>query len=205
MTNQLTFNNTNLSIINRDNQIWLTAPEIANALKYKDQSSVNRIYSRNSDEFTLQMSTSVKLTDHLGVSRDTRIFSLRGAHLIAMFARTEIAKEFRRWVLDILDKEVQSTIATPLNETHHLALTDYELYNLVCLYKAANIMRQKIELVQPALDILGSQYSSNFFSMSVEYKRALEEVKEILLRETTHIQTNHFTGRWNTVLHALRN
>jgi prophage antirepressor-like protein len=33
----------------------------------------------------------------------TRIFSLRGAHLLAMFARTKVAKEFRRWVLDILD------------------------------------------------------------------------------------------------------
>ena len=28
------------------------------------------------------------------------------AHLIAMFARTPVAKEFRKWVLDILDKEV---------------------------------------------------------------------------------------------------
>ncbi|MGC6299300.1 hypothetical protein ACMXZB_12455, partial [Pasteurella multocida] len=33
------------------------------------------------------------------------IFSLRGCHLIAMFARTPIAKEFRKWVLDILDRE----------------------------------------------------------------------------------------------------
>ena len=35
-----------------------------------------------------------------------RIFSLRGAHLIAMFARTKVAKDFRKWVLDILDREV---------------------------------------------------------------------------------------------------
>ncbi|MGM8716134.1 antA/AntB antirepressor family protein, partial [Enterobacter kobei] len=32
--------------------------------------------------------------------------------LIAMFARTEVAKEFRRWVLDILDREV--SINTPV-------------------------------------------------------------------------------------------
>ncbi|ACQ68700.1 hypothetical protein BJP41_09070 [Candidatus Williamhamiltonella defendens] len=37
---------------------------------------------------------------------ETRIFSLRGAHLIAMFAHTPVAKEFRKWCLDILDKEV---------------------------------------------------------------------------------------------------
>ena len=29
-------------------------------------------------------------------------FSLRGVHMVAMFARTPVAKEFRRWVLDIL-------------------------------------------------------------------------------------------------------
>ncbi len=37
--------------------------------------------------------------------KEVRIFSLRGCHLIAMFARTPIAKEFRKWVLDILDRE----------------------------------------------------------------------------------------------------
>ena len=40
-----------------------------------------------------------------------RIFSLRGAHLIAMFARTKIAKAFRKWVLDILDEEVKKSTA----------------------------------------------------------------------------------------------
>jgi hypothetical protein len=40
-----------------------------------------------------------------GGEQETRIFSLRGAHLLGMFARTPIAADFRRWVLDILDKE----------------------------------------------------------------------------------------------------
>lgn len=35
-----------------------------------------------------------------------RIFNLRGCHLITFFARTPVAKEFRKWVLDVLDKEV---------------------------------------------------------------------------------------------------
>ena len=43
-------------------------------------------------------------TPHLGVTLYVRIFSLRGCHLLAMFARTPIAKQFRRWVLDVLDK-----------------------------------------------------------------------------------------------------
>lgn len=33
-----------------------------------------------------------------------RIFSLRGCHLLAMFARTPVAKAFRRWVLDVIER-----------------------------------------------------------------------------------------------------
>lgn len=102
----LAFHETNFSIVDHKGQIWLRAPELAHALTYADQSSVNRIYARHSDEFTDGMTASVKLTDPCGDLQETRIFSLRGCHLIAMFARTAVAKEFRRWVLDILDREV---------------------------------------------------------------------------------------------------
>ena len=33
-----------------------------------------------------------------------RIFSLRGAHLVAMFARTQKAQSFRVWVLDLIEQ-----------------------------------------------------------------------------------------------------
>lgn len=45
-----------------------------------------------------------------------RIFSLRGCHLVAMFARTPVAKAFRRWVLDVLDKldaEQHAALSSP--------------------------------------------------------------------------------------------
>lgn len=116
-TNQLVFNNTTLSIINLNNQIWFTSSELARALNYSDQSSVNRIYSRYQYEFTNKMTSSVKLTDQNQQMREVRIFSLRGAHLIAMFSRTEIARDFRKWVLDILDKEVQKTTPQPSTTT----------------------------------------------------------------------------------------
>ena len=39
-----------------------------------------------------------------GGPQETRIFSLRGCHLLAMFARTPVAKAFRRWVLDVIEQ-----------------------------------------------------------------------------------------------------
>lgn len=87
--------------------IWLTANQIGYALKYADDKAVQRIYSRHVDEFTEKMARVVSLTTPSG-RQEARVYSLRGAHLIAMFARTPVAKEFRSWVLDILDREVEA-------------------------------------------------------------------------------------------------
>lgn len=108
----LTFNGVTLSPISHKNQTWLTSIELAKSLGYADEKSVSRIFTRNKDEFSGNMTTLFQggQIDHLGESKGiqngTRIFSLRGCHLIAMFAKTVIAKQFRVWVLDILDKEV---------------------------------------------------------------------------------------------------
>ena len=42
-----------------------------------------------------------------GGEQEVRVFSLRGAHLLGMFARTDRAKAFRRAVLDVLDDQVR--------------------------------------------------------------------------------------------------
>ncbi len=109
----LTFHDTQFDIIDHNNQPWLKSGQIAEALGYTDKSSINRIFSRNRDEFTDSMTASVKLTDPNGDLQETRIFSLRGCHLIAMFSRTKVAKEFRKWVLDILDKETTGQLPEP--------------------------------------------------------------------------------------------
>ena len=120
----LSFNGVSLTPVHHNSQIYLTSSELAQALGYSCADSITRIYNRNADEFSPEMTTTVKMTvvRKTGkVEMDNRIFSLRGCHLIAMFARTAVAKEFRQWVLDILDKEVgepvvyvcKSTLTTP--------------------------------------------------------------------------------------------
>lgn len=107
----LRFEDMELHVIERNGEVWLRNDEIAKALEYADADAINRIYARNADEFTDEMTCTVKLTVQ-GQLRDVRVFSLRGAHLVGMFARTERAKEFRRWVLDVLDG-----IEPPLRDT----------------------------------------------------------------------------------------
>lgn len=101
----LNFRGIQLKPIAEKPDIWLTATQIGYALQYADDKAVQRIYSRHADEFTERMTGVVKVTTPYG-EQLTRAFSLRGAHLIAIFARTRVAKEFRRWVLDILDQEI---------------------------------------------------------------------------------------------------
>ncbi|MDO9828084.1 Bro-N domain-containing protein, partial [Glaesserella parasuis] len=102
----LTFQTTTLSVINQNNHTFLTATDLGKALEYAlPMQAVLKIYDRNADEFTAEMTALIELQT-AGGKQQVRVFSLRGAHLIAMFARTKVAKDFRKWVLDILDREI---------------------------------------------------------------------------------------------------
>lgn len=107
----LSFHSTTFGIVDHQGQPWLKANEIAQALGYADESAINRIYARRSDEFTEKMTLTVNLTvkgfGNGNSEKEVRIFSLRGAHLLAMFARTAVAKEFRAWVLDLLEQQTE--------------------------------------------------------------------------------------------------
>lgn len=121
-TPALTFKSKTFEIVDHNGQAWLTLSDIAAALYAKggDQSDaplqrgsqiatpiesrVRDLYRRHADEFTAGMTALVERVT-AGGKQMVRIFSLRGAHLLAMFARTPVAKEFRAWVLDILDRQ----------------------------------------------------------------------------------------------------
>lgn len=126
-TTALVFQNTEFSIVARNNQPWLRLPQIGAALGYAQSHKVQKVYDRHADEFTDSMTALVKIPDLLpqtgatGQMREVRVFSLRGAHLLAMLSRTAVAKEFRKWVLDILDKEIEKTM--PFSVGIHDSLT----------------------------------------------------------------------------------
>lgn len=111
----LSFNDVNFSPVQHNNQIWLTASELAKALGYAKSDAVTQIYERNKDEFnsdmTLTLKLSVKGFGNGNSLKETRIFNPRGCHLITFFARTSVAKQFRKWVLDVLDKEMGAPVA----------------------------------------------------------------------------------------------
>lgn len=129
--NSLTFNEIELHPVpQNDGQIWLSSSEVAQVLDYKSADSVTKIFNRNVDEFTDSMTQVIDYSMDGQIDRPKnsifkiRIFSLRGCHLIAMFARTPVAKEFRKWVLDVLDKEVGQNNHQTISQNPHLYLRD---------------------------------------------------------------------------------
>lgn len=111
----ISFNNSTLRVVNHNQQPWLSAADLATALGYSRTDSVSRLYRKNADEFTDGMTAIINLNTAKSLktgntdsvlnedSNTIRVFSPRGCHLIAMFSRTKVAKDFRKWALDVLD------------------------------------------------------------------------------------------------------
>lgn len=87
---------------------WLTLPQVAGALG-ANRESVRTIYKRNAKEFGHDMTGIITVPTGTRGSQETRVFSPRGAALLAMWANSERAAAFRAWVLDVL--EGKATIA----------------------------------------------------------------------------------------------
>ena len=127
---KLIFDGIELKVMDHGGQPCLTLAEVAIALYGKGgdetatpfDSRVRDLYRRHADEFTPTMTALVKMQTR-GGEQEVRVFSLRGAHLLGMFARTERAKRFRRQVLDILDNEVG--VARTLTAEFHQTLLEY--------------------------------------------------------------------------------
>ncbi|MCO5410782.1 Bro-N domain-containing protein [Ralstonia mojiangensis] len=99
----LTFENVDFEVVDIHNTPWLRGSQVASALGYKNhRTAIAELYDRNADEFTDEMTHLVEL-DTAGGRQQVRIFSPRGCYLLGMLARTERAKAFRRWVLDVLE------------------------------------------------------------------------------------------------------
>ena len=106
----LNFNDVQFDVIDRNGQAWVRLSQIATALQYASAQRVIELYTRHADEFTDSMTALVKLPTQ-GGEQENRIFSLRGCHLLAMLARTPVAKDFRKWVLDVLDRMAEQEAA----------------------------------------------------------------------------------------------
>lgn len=108
----LNFEGKTLPLVEHNGRLWLRSADIARALGYSRTNRLGQIYIRHQAEFSPSMTSEIRCLS-LGYGRppiETRLFSLRGAHLLGMFARTSVGVKFRRWVLDQLEQIEQDNI-----------------------------------------------------------------------------------------------
>lgn len=196
------FHSAILTPVQDRDDVWFTSSDLAKALGYASTKSISNLYSGNSEEFTEAMTMVIGVMTN-GINNNlrekkVRIFSLRGAHLIAMFARTDVAKEFRRWVLDILDREVaHSPIAKQFS--------DDELCSLAWLWRASDIMLTACESVTPLLKVAEHRQAGRFHTIGQELPRTINKARAIIKRETAHIEFHPWKDdNWSRVLPHLR-
>lgn len=121
MSTILTFESTELDVVDIHNVAWLRGPQIAGALGYNRDDRLADLYARNADEFTDEMTQVLELPTAGGM-QPVRIFSPRGCYLLGMLARTERAKAFRQWVLDVLEGRATPQQTKPTTVPQQIAL-----------------------------------------------------------------------------------
>jgi len=99
----VSFDGCDLTVTDINGGRWLFPNQIGSALGLAHADvAVRKIYRRHRQEFSSDMTAVIEVPTSRG-PRLTRLFSPRGASLIAMHARTERAMAFRSWVLDVLE------------------------------------------------------------------------------------------------------
>ena len=167
MSSILTFQETEFDVVDIHNVPWLRGSQVASALGYSDPSrSIAEIHARNADEFTADMTQVVELPT-AGGPQQVRIFSPRGCYLLGMLARTERAKAFRQWVLDVLEGRVLPHESKPLTVPQQISLHKLRLALLdrlaattapgprVAIHQQLRHASQLLRLPCPAIDTIG--------------------------------------------------
>lgn len=177
----LTFQNITFEPIYQDGVTWFTSTQLAQALGYSRTDNISKIYARNSDEFTDSMTMTVNMTFN-GINNSlrnkvVRVYSLRGAHLIAMFASTPVAKEFRKWVLDILDREVADKKDLPIEKDSSVSANGL-LARLSLICTTWDEARKDIENFDPKMaKRLNSTMS--MFLMYSQHMKGIAKTKQV--------------------------
>ena len=166
MTAVLTFQETEFDVVDIHNVPWLRLPQIGVALGYENPYKLQQLHARNADEFTEEMTQVLELPTAGGV-QPVRVFSPRGCYLLGMLARTEKAKAFRQWVLDVLEGRTVARQSKPATIGQQISLHRLRLQLIrelhtstaagvrAALHQQLRHVSQLLAVVCPPLDSIG--------------------------------------------------
>lgn len=99
------FDGNEIDFIEREDDIWITSEALGFGLEYKNpRKSIMNLYFSHRDEIEDYKGVIDLMTP--GGRQETTIFSEMGAYLLIMFSKQPKAKEFRKWVINVI-KEIR--------------------------------------------------------------------------------------------------
>lgn len=152
MSELLQFEDTALALIDRDAQKWVRVDQLDRPLGYKSARSVALVYERNADEFGARETALITL-DTAGGPQQVRVFSLRGVRLLALLAKTDRAKRFRAWVLDLIERDDAdrdarlATLNGQVKDLRGAILAEKPLWNKIVRYWEMNYDEEEIATI----------------------------------------------------------
>ena len=141
------FEDTECQIYSRDDEMYMTINQLANALGYADRKGIEKIIERNQYLYDPEFSTTDKLTVVEGkrqVNRELRMFTEDGVYEVTFLSKAPNARAFRAWVRKLIKayrrgELGQTQLPTPQPET---ALTDR-------LDRLIGLLEQQYQMPQP--------------------------------------------------------
>ncbi|WP_159990846.1 BRO family protein [Pelistega ratti] len=200
MSNITTFNfqSNTIQVINKNNEAWFIASEIALIFGYRDASNLVRILDED-EKGTHNMST-------LGGTQLALIISESGLYHAAFKSRKQEAQDFRKWVTNEVLPTIRKTgsYTTPTQatiayepKTHEVE--DEVLHTLSNLLFLAHRQADVLAKLYPALKTMLSQYAAEVYSLYTEPRLSISLSEHRLRKLFTTLAKDD--AEWRKTLH----
>jgi len=135
-------------IYGKNNEVYMTAEQLADALGYADRSGVQKIIDRHEYLGKPEFSCWDKMSQPSG-AKNTRIFTEDGIYEVTMLSKTEKAKAFRAWIRTII-KSLRT------GKAKLVGMTEYQ--QMMANTRAENARIRKAQI----LERLAGQYNGTY-------------------------------------------
>lgn len=191
MTKIINFHETKVRTKIFEEEQFVRASDIAKALGYKNTNAASGIYRQYQEEFESHMVRRCESRPRRGIKYESLYFNRRGAWLIGMFARTERAKEFRKWVLDVLEEKAQGTVNLSVPKPEKvITLEQYEI-----IFGASQRLIKEIEQRCEALAAINNDKQASTWLRD----KLLEEMKDKIHVLETGLMEKKYPGLWKNM------
>lgn len=115
---------------------WIKGTELCQALGYKNPGqSAAGIYKHKKIEFPETMMRKMTVPTKSG-KQEAIVFSVSGAYMLTFYSHTETAKAFRKWMMELIDKNglnyLKHMMSPTASEQHDVIIDYTPIHSVLC-------------------------------------------------------------------------